>query len=378
LICEPGQRDRLVFDSKQKGLAVRVTASGGKTYLAQYTRDGKKQRVPLGAVNAISLADARNAAQAIMGDVAHGRDPAGDRKAKARKAAPDADTLAVLLDRWAKLHLKSKRTSYAAETQRAIRATFAKHLNWPATAITRPHAISALDQVVEAGSPIMAARAGAYLCALYGWAKKRGTVSENPFIGLPRAPTTRRERVLTDDEIRRVWKATEGPSAFNAIVRTLLLTGQRRDEVAAMPWGELSPDGAIWTIPGGPNGRTKNKVTHVVPLSAQARAIIEAQPRLNNNPFVFAGLKGQNFRGFACPKAALDRTCGVDGWVLHDLRRTVATGLQKLGVRLAGIVGVYQRHEWADEKRAALSARVEAIVEGRAVDQGSNVIGLRA
>jgi hypothetical protein len=110
---------------------------------------------------------------------------------------------------------------------------------------------------------------------------------------------------------------------------------------------------------------------------------------------VFAGLKGQNFRGFACPKAALDRTCGVDGWVLHDLRRTVATGLQKLGVRLevteavlnhtsgsrAGIVGVYQRHEWADEKRAALNAwgaRVEAIAEGRAVDQGSNVIALRA
>jgi integrase len=161
-----------------------------------------------------------------------------------------------------------------------------------------------------------------------------------------------------------------------------------------MPWSELSTDGATWTIPGGPNGRTKNRVTHVVPISAHARAIIEAQPRLNSNPFVFAGLKDRNFRGFSYPKAALDRASGVEGWVLHDLRRTVATGLQKLGVRLemteailnhvsgsrSGIVGVYQKYDWAKEKTAALAAwgaQVEAIVEGRVDSDASNVVEMK-
>jgi integrase len=188
--------------------------------------------------------------------------------------------------------------------------------------------------------------------------------------------------VLSDVEIAAVWKATEATSAFNAIVRTLLLTGQRREEVAAMTRGELSPDLSTWTLPGS---RAKNGVTHVVPLPKQAQAIIAAQPRLNNNSYVFPGRAGGPFKSFSTAKADLDRACGVENWVLHDLRRTMATGLQKLGARLevteavlnhvsgsrAGIVGVYQRHDWANEKRAALNAwgeHVAAIIKGRAGD----------
>jgi integrase len=252
-------------------------------------------------------------------------------------------------------------------------------------------AVHAHDRITEAGAPTMAARVMAYGRACYRWAASRGTVAVNPFVGIQVAPTNKRERVLEDDEIVALWRATEGPGPFNAIVRVLLLTGQRLSEVAEMPWAELSPDRSTWTLPGE---RAKNHRANIIPLSRQAREIIEAQPQLNDNPFVFAGLKGQNFRGFGRAKANLARAARIEKrFTLHDLRRTVATNMQKLGVRLevteavlnhasgsrAGIVGVYQRHDWADEKRAALQAwadRLAAIVEGRL--EPSNVVTLRA
>ena len=172
-------------------------------------------------------------------------------------------------------------------------------------------------------------------------------------------------------------KRSEGPGSFNAVVRMLIVTGQRLNEVASMTWSEINPDLSVWTIPGS---KAKNKVTHLVPLSSQSRTIIEAAPRVDGQTLVFPGRRGA-FNGWSKSKASLDKRSGVTGWTLHDLRRTMATGLQKLGVRLevteavlnhvsgsrAGIVGVYQRHEWKDEKRAALTAwgaRVAAIVEG--------------
>jgi integrase len=390
------KRDAIFFDDEQKGLAVRVTASGGKTYLAQYSYGGEKRRVPLGAVDAISLAKARTACAGIMGDAAHGKDPARERKEKAvaakRKAAHNALTLDKLVSDWAALHLKGKRPRYAHEATRATRRIFGKFLDWPAAALDRKTVVRTLDRLRKAGSPIMANRAGVYIGSLYEWAVKRGTLDANPFTKLPRSSSTERDRVLTDDELRAVWAATEGGGAFNAIVRMLILTGQRREEVAGMMWGELSADLSAWTLPGA---RAKNGVTHVVPLSKQAQAVVSAQPRVNTSQRVFVGEDGGAFKGISRLKIGLDRASGVENWVLHDLRRTCATGLQKLGVRLevteaclnhvsgsrSGIVGVYQRHDWKDEKRVALQAwadRVDAIVEGRAIESASNVVALRA
>jgi integrase len=235
------------------------------------------------------------------------------------------------------------------------------------------------------GSTAMAARTAAYGKAAYGWGVKRGALSINPFVNLPVAPTLKRERVLSDDELAVIWRATDGPGPFNGIVRLLILTGQRREEVAGMTWAELADD--TWTIPAS---RTKNGATHIVPLSAQAQDLLRMAPRFGE--LVFPGLRGP-FNGWSKAKAALDARSGVTGWRLHDLRRTAATGLQRLGVRLevteqvlnhvsgsrAGIVGVYQRHDFASEKRAALEAwgeHVLAIVEGRA--GADNVVTLRA
>jgi integrase len=386
LVCPAGKKDILKFDDEQRGLGVRVTelAQKGslarKSYLAQYLLGRIKRRVPLGSCAAISLAAAREAARAILGDVAKGRDPAAERKAAAhevkRKAAEEVLTLDVLAGEWRTLRLADKRERYATEAVRAIRYAFKDHLRAPAADLTRHTVLRVLDNLGRDGKTAMASRTAAYGRSCYQWAVKRGSLAINPFMGLSLAATVKRERVLTDDELAAVWKAAAGPGPFNAIVRMLILTGQRRGEVAGMTWDEFAP--STWTIPGV---RTKNGVAHIVPLSPQAQAILRVCPQLDESGLVFPGLKGP-FNGFGKAKGALDRASGVKDWRLHDLRRTVATGLQRLGVRLevteavlnhvsgsrAGIVGVYQRHDWAEEKRAALNAwgeQVDAIIEGR-------------
>ena len=393
LECPEGKKDALVFDDEQRGLGVRVTASGAKSYLAQYALAGGKRRIPLGSCDAISLATAREATKAIMGDVAKGHDPAANRKEAAltagRKAAHDALTLEALLEQWDALHLADRRVRYRAEAVRAIKLAFSSSLKSPAADLSRAAVVRVLDGLARDGKPAMASRTAAYGRAAYHWAVKRGSLAVNPFANLPQAPLARRERVLTDEELRAVWRATGKPGPFNAIVRLLILTGQRRDEAGGVTWDELDADLSVWTIPAA---RAKNGAAHLVPLSHEAQALLRAAPRLEGKSLVFPGERGI-FSGWSKSKDRLDQRSGVSDWTLHDLRRTAATGLQKLGVRLevteavlnhvagsrAGIVGVYQRHHWADEKRAALvawGAHVAAIVEGRETE--SNVTPLKA
>lgn len=383
LRCPPGKRDSMVFDDDQRGLGVRVTARGGKSYLCQYTLHGVKSRVPLGSCGAISLAAARNAAQAIMGDVAKGRDPAKDRKAAALQAKHEVLSLDGLISQWSSRHLVHRRARYASEATRALRYAFGKRLDAPAATLTKKAVRATLNAIVEDGRKPIAWLTAAYGSALYSWALHQDLLAENPFSGLRLEPAAARDRVLTDAELVAIWNATLGSGFHNSIVRLLILTGQRREEVAGMRGSELDANLSTWTIPGA---RTKNHRDHIVPLSPQARAVLTEQPRFGDDHMF-------HFRSFSDAKTALDRKSGVSGWRLHDLRRTVATGLQRLGVRLevteavlnhvggsrAGIVGVYQRHEWATEKRAALNAwgdHVQAIVEAR--DAGENVLPFRA
>jgi integrase len=422
LAVEHGSKDRLVFDEAQRGLAVRITASGGRTYLAQYTLHGQKWRVPLGSCSALSLADARDAAAAIMGDVAKGRNPAIERKAavaaERAKRARNRLTLRVLIDDWRRLHLVGRRPTYAAEAVRALHSAFADALDDAAEDLDRATVVGALDAPRrrqprngkgtsdKPKGAAMVARTAAYGRAAFAWALKRGAVTTNPFAHLPIAKgTAKRERVLSDAELGEIWRAAgEAPSPYGTIVRLLILTGQRRGEVAGMNWGELSQDLYSWTMPGE---RTKNGIVHVVPLSAPASDLVRASlsdtedeakrtivERRATMALAFPGATGTPFSGWSKAKAALDKAI-VDArgkaaasgakpaplvpWSLHDLRRTVATGLQRLGVRLevteavlnhisgsrGGIAGVYQRHDWAAEKRAVLdgwAAYVFAVV----------------
>jgi integrase len=390
LTCPPDKKDKLVFDDVRTGLAVRVTAAGSKSYLCQYTFGGQKRRVPLGNCSALSLAAARKAVQAIIGDVAKGLDPAAERKdqfaaARAKKSRDDL-SLGVLMQSWEQLHLAHRRPRYAAEAIRALSVAFAPHLHLPAVELDRTIVVKVIDGLSRRGHVALAARTAAYGKACFGWALKRGSVNSNPFVALPLVPVQARDHVLTDVELAAIWRAVaEMGGVYGLIVRFLALTGQRRDEVAGMQWDEVDLGDATWTIP---KARAKSGTTHVVPLSRPAQELLGSLLRAND--FVFSG-GGGPFSGWSKAKSRLDLAAGVTGWRLHDLRRTLATGLQRLGVRLevteavlnhvsgsrGGIVGVYQRHDWALEKRVALEAwgeQLMAMVKGRCED--GNVVRL--
>jgi len=247
---------------------------------------------------------------------------------------------------------------------------------------------------------------------------KRDAVRANPFASLAITKTiAKRERVLSDVELAEIWHAAaDAVQPYGTIVRLLILTGQRRGEVGGMRWDEISDNLATWSLPGE---RTKNGAPHAVPLSALVRDILERlllghgsavkraiEELRAAQALVLPGARGTPFAGWSKCKAVLDKAIierrkdaaatgtkptPLPPWSLHDLRRTVATGLQRLGVRLevteavlnhisgsrGGIAGVYQRHDWASEKRAALgawAAHVMVKTEGRA--SANNVVTL--
>ena len=222
LTADPGQKDRLVFDDAQRGLVVRVTASGSRTYLCQYTLNRQKWRVPLGSCSALSLSKAREAAATVMGDVAKGRNPAAERKEAAAaewaKRMRGRLTLAVLIQDWARLHLAHRRPRYAAEAVRALRHALAKYLERPAEDLDRAAVVHALDSLsrrlkdkggrfktAPLGTAI-AGRTAAYGRACFAWAMKRGTVSSNPF-----ASGARKWRGWRGPNFRKTWRPGRYP-----------------------------------------------------------------------------------------------------------------------------------------------------------------------
>ena len=399
LACSPGQKDRLVFDDTVSGLAVRVTAAGAKMFLAQYTIQGQRRRVPIGRWGAVTLKDARLAARGILGDVAKGQDVAQARttarKAKAADVAADKLTLAALIEQWDTLGLVDRRPNYRREATRALRAAFPDHLERRADALTRDTALTALDALVTAGKTTMAGRTLAYGRACYTWALKRGMVSSNPFQGLPiGAGTVSRDRALTMGEVALVWSAAGRLGyPFGPLFRLLLLTAQRREEVAGMGWSELSADKATWTIP---KERAKNGKAHLVHLAPEARAILAEVPRFARvdeagqtvtSDLVFTTTGGAPVSGFGHAKAKLDEMIEADrgkaaaeagedkpdplpGWRLHDFRRTAVTWMAENGIAphvadkllnhvqgtISGVAAVYQRGQFLAERKAALEA----------------------
>ncbi len=393
-----GQKDRLVFDTECRGLGVRVTVAGTRTFILQWTDPAtrQKRREPLGAWGSITVDQAREAARIRLGDVAKGIDPRAVRIAKRaeaeRERAASKLTLRVLLDDWSRMALKERRPSYRAEAIRAVSVAFAKHLDKPAHHLTRDMTVRVLDGLTEAGKAAMAGRTMAYGRACYAWAIKRGKVPLNPFMGLPvSAGVTARDRVLTAQECGEVWRAAGTLGwPFGPLVRLLLLTAQRREEVGAMRWSEVAADGATWTIPAG---RAKNGVAHIVHLAPEARAILAGLPRFAGSDLVFTTTGKTPVSGFskamerlqaaiakARAKAAEEAGAEAEAmpdWRLHDFRRSAVTWLAGAGFAphvcdkllnhvtttgLSDVARVYQRAQFLPEREAALSAWAKNVV----------------
>ena len=196
LATEAGRKDRLVFDTECKGLGVRVTAAGTKTFIVQWTDPATKQkrREPLGTWGNLTIEKARDAVRVRLGDVAKGIDPRAvrleKRDAAARDKAERALTLETLVDDWAKLHLSQKRPRYATEAVRAIKHAFAKHLKRPAARLSKAEAVAVLDDLLKAGSAAMAGRTLAYARACYAWARSAGRWPATRLRASPSAPAS--------------------------------------------------------------------------------------------------------------------------------------------------------------------------------------------
>jgi integrase len=375
LECPPGRRDAMVFDTEQKGLGVRLTRQGGKIFVLQWRDDvtREKRREVLGDFGKITVKQARKAAQARLGDVAKGIDPRAVRKAQqaAAKAAKAeaAFTLKSLLDDWAKLHLAQRRERYQAEAIRSLSIAFDDELKRPASALSRAKVLQVVDAYDKAGKHATARLVRAYGRACFAWAVKRGKLASNPFQGLPAGVKSQpRERLLADDEIGAIWNAACAMAEpYGPFIRLLMLSLMRREEVAAMKWSEISPDLTAWACPGS---RMKKGAAHIVALSDAAQKALDEITRIEGQDLVFSTTGKTPISGFSKVKARLDKASKVTGWVLHDFRRAGVSHLARLGhsavladallahkgQALSDVARVYQVHDFADERKAALQA----------------------
>ncbi len=395
--CPAGKKDVLLFDSETRGFGLRISSKGNKTFIAQYRAAGAVRRVVLGKFGVLTVDGARRKAKVTLGAAADGRDLAAEQKAKdtaAKKAASDAAfTFGALVTQWAAAREGDRRPSYLSEAVKCCNRNLPTWRDRPAGSITVREAVRALDAIKATKGTVTANRTLAYARAAYGWAQKRQLIEVHPLRGIERPGRERsRERVLTQSELQVIWKALGGLSPLvSGYVKTLLLTLQRREEVASMQWLELAPDFSTWTLPAA---RAKNGRTSIVHLAEPVRAIIQAMPKIEGNPFVFAGeRKGQPIRGFNSAKAQLDRllakTDEPPPWCFHDFRRSGVTALAGMGFAphvcdrilnhitgsIQGVAAVYQRHEFLAERKAALDAWAVYVTRGTSATD--NVIPLK-
>lgn len=362
------------FDQGYPGFALRLSYGGGKTFVYFYRYGGKLRRMTLGTYPALTLAEARQAWREARAEAQSGRDPS--RAGKRERSATDFKNVAA---QWiVRDQAKNKSRRIVARMIDVNVLTAWEHRN--IGDIGRRDVLDVIDAIVDRGAPITARRVHAHLHRLFRWAVGRGIIAVNPLADLPKPGCeTKRDRVLSDAELVSVWQAAEklgGP--FGNVISLLILTGARREEIGQLRWSEVHGDAIELDA-----ARCKNGLPHIIPLSAPARALIEALPRIAGSELVFTIDGAKPISGWSRAKLKLDQIASIAPWVIHDLRRTTATGLQKLGTPLqvtesvlghvsgsrAGVVGIYQRHDYANEKRAALEAwgaHVMALVEGRA------------
>lgn len=369
------------------GLYLICQPTGAKSWAVRYRAGGRTRKHTLGRYPGVDLANARELARRALIAIASGRDPAAE-KVEARRVAGDSaepahdrfDAAASLfIERYAKANTKEKSWR---ESERLI-ATHVLPL-WRARRvqeIAKRDVVELMDTIVDRGAPVSANRTLAVIRRMFGWLIERGVIVANPCAGV-RAPTVEksRDRVLSDEELRAILRACDGLNEpFGALVKLLALTAQRRDEIGQMAWREVDLDARIWIIP---KERAKNGIAHDVPLSDPAVNVLKSIRRIaGHRGLVFTTTGETPVSGFSKVKKRLDTAVpDAPPWVLHDLRRSAASGMARLGINLpviekvlnhtsgsfGGVAGIYQRHKFSDEKRVALetwAAHVQALVD---------------
>jgi integrase len=320
------------------------------------------------------LTEARKQAARITSGAKDGHDPQAQREAKKRQ---EADTFGALVELYlARYAARRQRPRTLIETTRGLRVYLVPLHKRPLTEITRRDVAARLMELVDTAGPIAANRTRAALSHCFSWAMQQGLAENNPVVGTARpAPETKRERVLRLDELRTVWRAA-GDDDYGRIVKLLILTGQRREEVGGMAEAELDREASLWVLP---STRTKSGLEHEVPLAPLALQIIgEARPGRSH----MFGRRRAGYSGWAYSKARLDERIAAEGatmahWTVHDVRRSFVTQMNEhkitqphiieavvnhiSGDSKAGVAGVYNRAKYRTEKRVALTAWAEFV-----------------
>ena len=373
-----------------RGFGVRVTAAGARAFVLNYRLRGREHRFTIGAWPDWSALKAVREARNLRQRVDRGENPIEDR-APSPATATVGSILYEFITRYVRNPKQPLRERTAAEYESAFNRLVKPRIGRLGIYdVRRSHIIRMLDEIEEANGPVAADRTLAYVRKAFNWYATRDDQFNVPVVrGMARVkPKERaRTRVLSDDEIRTIWPELATAETFGAFTKTLLLTAQRRHEVAHMSRKEIGSDG-IWTIPPE---RYKAKRPNFVPLSKAALAVIAAQPNHDNCDYVFPSRANTPYSGFSKSKAKLDKAVfaamknrakkgakvgPIPNWTLHDLRRTAKTLMARAGVRpdiservlghvIAGVEGTYDRHSYANEKRDALeklAAQIERIL----------------
>lgn len=391
---KPGKTRREIADAAFPGLSITIYPTGQRTWCFRYRYARRLRRITIGNHPAINLLKARRRAEIALAALEKGENPgtalfAPKSDQYIHKA--DRDAFGVLIRsffvRHCIPHTRAWRESarllgLKVEEQDGKPPTFTdikdgiveRWAEKPVGNITRADIREVIEASRARGANVTINREIAAIRSFLSWCLKQDLVEVNVAAGMAKAaPENKRTRVLSDSEIKVIWQASEAESfPFGSITMLLLLTGQRRGEVAGLRWTEIDMKGRQWLLPPE---RSKNKLPHLIPLSDPALAIIQSVPRVKGSDFLF-GLGGRTgFTGYSKAKRRLDEAiielAGDDlpEWNLHDLRRTCATSLAKLGVQpvvieatlnhvsgvRSSIASVYNLHSYEAEKRAALA-----------------------
>ena len=377
-----GHRDVLVFDAELPGFGIRKFASGRASYFVKYNVGVQQRRHTLGAVVHGNLKAMRLEASTILAKARLGSDVVADKHAKDNRRII---TLGEVIALYLRARESELRPNTHAALARYLRKSWKPLHGLAINMIGRSDIVRVIDDIERNSGKVSADRARTALSTLFAWAMDRGySIDANPTLNIKaRAQNASRSRVLTEDELIIVWKTCEDDD-FGRIVRLLILTGQRRTEIGSLGWPEIDVASHHFLLP---ESRTKNKRTHLVPLSAQALELLP-KPRKQGN--MLFGKRNGGYCGWTRSKNLLDARLTADRgealppWTLHDLRRTFVTHISEQGFAQphvveaivnhvsgakSGVAGVYNRAAYLDEKRRALELWgnfIEWLVAGRA------------
>jgi integrase len=381
-----GAKEEIIFDNGKgsaPGLGLRIREGGSRKWIFQYRFAGQQRRDTIGPATAWTLEAARKRAREMRVKVDNGVDP---REEKAARIEASKTIFSSVMNDYLEARERDLKPRSYTECKRHLEKHW-KPLHKLAIAnITRATVAGRLREIAKSSGPVAADRARSSLSAMFAWAIGEGLCDENPVNGTNKnSEDNERERVLTDNELVAVWKASP-ENHYGYIIKLLILTGQRRDEIGSLRRSEIDRDAKMLRLPAE---RVKNNRPHNVPLPNLAIKILDSVGEREGRDLVFGSGEG-GYSGWSHSKELMDKELSLKhAWTLHDLRRTVRTGMGRLGIAPhaaeavlnhlpAKLIRTYDKNTYEPEKRQALdlwAAHVEALIAGKA---GSNVIAMKA